>query len=42
MLSYDIRAETHGVFRNVVAVLEASGCSLEDVVDGKYFNRYGS
>ena len=37
VLSYDIRAETHGVFRNVVAVLEASGCSLEDVVDVQVF-----
>ncbi len=37
VLSYDISAETHGVFRNIKAVLEASGCSLKDVVDIQVF-----
>lgn len=37
VVSYDIVAETHGVFRNIEAVLSASGCSLSDVVDVQVF-----
>ena len=37
VVSYDIVAETHGVFRNVKAVLEASGCTLSDVIDVQVF-----
>jgi 2-aminomuconate deaminase len=30
---YDIAAQTHAVFANVLAVLQASGAQLEDLVD---------
>lgn len=33
LLAYDIRAQTHAVFANVRAVLEASGARWEDLVD---------
>ena len=33
ILKYDIEAETHSVFANVKAVLEASGSSWEKIVD---------
>jgi 2-aminomuconate deaminase len=33
ILKYDIEAETHAVFANVKAVLEASGSSWEKIVD---------
>ena len=36
-LEYDIEAETHSVFRNVIAVLESAGCRLENVVDVQVF-----
>ena len=37
ILSYDIEAETHSVFANVRAVLEASGSSWEKMVDVTVF-----
>jgi 2-aminomuconate deaminase len=36
-LSYDIEAECHQVFKNVKAVLEASGSSWEKIVDVTVF-----
>ena len=33
LISYDIDAQVRAVFQNVVAVLEASGASLADLVD---------
>jgi 2-aminomuconate deaminase len=33
ILKYDIEAETHAVFANIKAVLEASGSSWEKIVD---------
>jgi 2-aminomuconate deaminase len=32
-LPYDVAAQTHAVIRNIAAVLEASGASLDKVVD---------
>ena len=37
ILKYDIEAETHAVFANVKAVLEASGSSWEKMVDVTVF-----
>lgn len=34
---YDIEAQTHGCIRNLITVLEASGCSLRDLVDVSVF-----
>lgn len=33
ILSYDIEAQCHSVFKNVKAILEDSGCTWEDLVD---------
>lgn len=35
--SYDIEAQTHGCLKNLIAVLEAAGCTLQDVVDMTVF-----
>ena len=37
ILSYDLEAETHSVFANVKAVLEASGSSWDKIVDVTVF-----
>ncbi|HET9744735.1 MAG TPA: Rid family hydrolase [Chitinophagaceae bacterium] len=37
ILKYDIEAETHSVFANVKAVLEASGSSWEKIIDVTVF-----
>ena len=37
LVSHDIRAQCHAVFRNVRAVLEDAGASWEDVVDVTVF-----
>lgn len=33
LIAYDIKAQTHSVFANVKAVLEASGARFEDLID---------
>lgn len=33
MVEYDIEAQCHSVLRNVRAILEAAGCTPEDLVD---------
>lgn len=35
--AYDIEAQTHGCLKNLITVLEAAGCSLEDLVDMTVF-----
>jgi 2-aminomuconate deaminase len=37
IINYDIEAECHSVFANVKAVLEASGCSWDNIVDVTVF-----
>jgi len=37
ILKYDIEAETHSVFANVKAVLEASGSSWDKIIDVTVF-----
>lgn len=37
IISYDIAAETHSVFKNVKTILEASGSSWEKLVDVQVF-----
>ncbi len=37
ILKYDIEAECHSVFKNVKAVLEASGSSWENIIDVTVF-----
>lgn len=37
VVSYDIEAQTHSVFRNVITVLEEAGSSLDKVVDVTVF-----
>lgn len=34
---YDVEVQTHQVMKNLVTVLEASGCALQDVVDVTVF-----
>jgi reactive intermediate/imine deaminase len=36
-IGYDIAAQTHGCLKNLIAVLQAAGCSLQDVVDMTVF-----
>src|SRR5438105_12927735 len=35
--SYDIEVQTHAVIRNMRTILEAAGCSLNDVIDVSVF-----
>ncbi len=37
VVSYDIGVQTHAVIRNLITVLEAAGCTLQDLVDVTVF-----
>ncbi len=37
VVAYDIEVQTHAVIANITAVLQAAGCTLQDVIDVSVF-----